>query len=154
MPTSDRFLYLLSFPICKMRRWMEPSQSCLRRNELIPVKHVSWAWLIVCKGLVSWAWLIVSKGLVSWAWLIVSKGFGGGHCFLFIWLCQVLAMAHGIFDLHCSMQTVSHMESSPLTRDQTQPPALGARRPSHWTTREVPNPSVLGSHSPSVVLDQ
>ena len=142
MPTSDRFLYLLSFPICKMRRWMEPSQSCLRRNELIPVKHVSWAWLIVCKG------------LVSWAWLIVSKGFGGGHCFLFIWLCQVLAMAHGIFDLHCSMQTVSHMESSPLTRDQTQPPALGARRPSHWTTREVPNPSVLGSHSPSVVLDQ
>ena len=29
---------------------MEPSQSCLRRNELIPVKHVSWAWLIVSKG--------------------------------------------------------------------------------------------------------
>ena len=141
MPTSDRFLYLLSFPICKMRRWMEPSQSCLRRNELIPVKHVSWAWLIVSKGLVSWAWLIVSKG-----W--------GGHCFLFIWLCQVLAMARGIFDLRCSMQTVSRMGSSPPTRDQTQPPTLGARRPSHWTTREAPNPSVLGSHSPSAVLDQ
>ena len=57
---------------------MKPSQSRLRRNELIPMKHV------------------------SWAWLIVSEGFGG-HCFLFIWLCQVLAVIHGIFDLHCSM---------------------------------------------------
>ena len=57
---------------------MKPSQSRLRRNELIPMKHV------------------------SWAWLIVSEGFGG-HCFLFIWLCQVLVVTHGIFDLHCSM---------------------------------------------------
>ena len=30
-----------------------------------------------------------------------------------------------------------HVESSVLTRDQTQAPALGAWILSHWTTREV-----------------
>ena len=29
---------------------MKPSQSRLRRNELIPTKHVSWAWLIASEG--------------------------------------------------------------------------------------------------------
>ena len=29
------------------------------------------------------------------------------YFYLFIWLCQVLTAARGIFDLHCSMQDLS-----------------------------------------------
>ena len=40
---------------------------------------------------------------------------------LFIWLCQVLAVAHGI-DLRSPL---FRMESNPLTRGQTQAPCIG-----------------------------
>ena len=56
------------------------------------------------------------------------------NIYLFIWLCRVLAAAHGIFHLHFSPWYLSlwlsgsylwHVESSSPTRDQTQSPYLG-----------------------------
>ena len=53
--------------------------------------------------------------------------------YLHIWLHQVLAAAHGIFDFHCRMwDLVPRPESKPRLL------ALGTHSLSHWTTREVP----------------
>ena len=55
--------------------------------------------------------------------------------YLFIWLCQVLVVAWGVFDLHCSTQDLQlqhassqlqHVESSSQTRDQIQAPCIGS----------------------------
>ena len=56
--------------------------------------------------------------------------------YVFIWLHWV----HRIFDLHCSMRTLSWgMWDLVLWPGvEPQPPALGAWSVSHWTTREVP----------------
>ena len=55
-------------------------------------------------------------------------------------MCQVLVAAHRIFDVHCSMWTLSwgiwDLVSSPGM--ETGPPALGAPSLNHWTTREFP----------------
>ena len=55
-------------------------------------------------------------------------------------LCQVFVVAHGIFS--CSMQALSGgmWDLVPLPGIKPEPPALGARSLSHWTTREVPAP--------------
>ena len=54
--------------------------------------------------------------------------------FIFIYLAVLsLAEAQGISDLRCGMWDLFH-----LTRDGSQPPALGVWSLSPWTTREVP----------------
>ena len=62
------------------------------------------------------------------------------HFYFFIWLHQVLVVAHRIF--HCDMQTlIWHVGSSSLKCGiEPRTPALGAWSLSHWTTREVPLP--------------
>ena len=61
--------------------------------------------------------------------------------YLFIWLCQVLVVALGVLDLHCSTCNffflLHNVGSSSLKGEQTGPPALGAQSLSHWTTWEV-----------------
>ena len=52
---------------------------------------------------------------------------------LLIWLCQVLAIAHGIFDLSCGM-----WDLVPWSGMEPGAPALGELCLKHWTTREVP----------------
>ena len=58
------------------------------------------------------------------------------YCFLkkylFICLCQVLVAAYRIFS--CGI-----WDLVPRLGIEPKPPALGARSPNHWTTREVPN---------------
>ena len=56
----------------------------------------------------------------------------------FIYL-AVFDLSHSTQDLQSSLGPVG---SSSLTRNRTQPPALGAQSPSHWTTRQVPPLSV------------
>ena len=59
-------------------------------------------------------------------------------------------------DLQWHLNSASqHMGSSSLTRDQTEPPALEAWSPSHWTTREVA-PSLCMTSLPTCThgLDQ
>ena len=48
------------------------------------------------------------------------------NIYLFIWLCQVLLAACGIFN--CSLLTLScsHVGSSSLTQDQTWAPCIGS----------------------------
>ena len=55
-------------------------------------------------------------------------------------MCQVLVLAHGIFNLHCSMQDLwsQHVGSRFLTGDQTGSPCMRAWSLSRWTTKEVP----------------
>lgn len=45
----------------------------------------------------------------------------------FTWLCQVLLVACGIFNLHCGMRNLQfwHVVYSSLTRDQNQTPCIG-----------------------------
>ena len=50
---------------------------------------------------------------------------------LFVWLCWVLVVAHGVFS--CSM-----WGPVPWPEIESGPPELGARSLSHWTTMEVP----------------
>ena len=66
----------------------------------------------------------------------------------FIWLCQALVGAHGIFDLLCGMQDIftcgvqNHSwgmwDLVPWPGIEPRPPELGAPSLSHWTTSEVP----------------
>ena len=55
--------------------------------------------------------------------------------YLFIWLCQVLVEAFGIFS--CVL-----WDPIPRPGTESRPPALGAQSLSHWTTRQVPPLSV------------
>ena len=63
--------------------------------------------------------------------------------YLLIWLCWILVAAHGIFS--CSMWTLScgMWGLVPWPGIKPGPPALGAQRCSHWTTREIPIVPVL-----------
>ena len=56
--------------------------------------------------------------------------------FFFIWLCQVLAVAYGLFDLHCSM-----WDLVPRQGIKPGPPTLRVQYLNHWTTREDPFPA-------------
>ena len=58
----------------------------------------------------------------------------------FIWLLQVLVVACGIFDLHCSMQAFSSSlwDPAPWSRIELGPPALGTWSLSHCPTKKVP----------------
>ena len=60
--------------------------------------------------------------------------------FFFFLLGRVLVAAHGIFDLRCSMQTLScgMWDLVPRPGIKPGPPALGMWSLSHWTIREVP----------------
>ena len=62
--------------------------------------------------------------------------------YLFIWLHWVLVVAHGIFDRHCSMGTLSCgiWDQVPWQGLNLGPQALGAWSLSRWTTREVSRP--------------
>ena len=51
---------------------------------------------------------------------------------LLIWLCQVLVVAHGIFNLCWGIRDLA-----PQPGVKPRPHALGAWNLSHWTTREV-----------------
>ena len=55
----------------------------------------------------------------------------------------------GTWDLQSSLQ---HVGSSSLTRNQTSVPPLGVWSLNHWTTREVPSPSVSLHCLPSMCL--
>ena len=71
--------------------------------------------------------------------------------FLLVWLCLVLAVALGIFDLRCSMQDLwlQHRDSSTcgiwdlVPWPGIEPCALGAQGLSHCTTMEVPHSPLL-----------
>ena len=54
----------------------------------------------------------------------------GEVCLVFIWLCRVLVAALGTF-------SCGTWDPVPWPRMEPGPPALGGRRLSHWTTREV-----------------
>ena len=64
-----------------------------------------------------------------------SESFGPWWSYLFICLCQVLIVAHGIFCLCCGM-----WDLVPWPGIKLRPPALRAQSLSHWTTRKVPGP--------------
>ena len=57
---------------------------------------------------------------------------------LLIWLCQVLAVARGIFNLCWGIRDLA-----PQAGIKSGPHALGAWNLSHWTTREVTLPFVF-----------
>ena len=74
--------------------------------------------------------------------------------YLFIWLYWFLVVALGIFDLWSSLQHAESLLSMQTlscgTWDlvlwpgiESRPPALGAQSLNHWTTREVPQSSVI-----------
>ena len=67
--------------------------------------------------------------------------------YLFIWLRWVSVVAHGIFDLHCGMQTLScgMWELVPQPGIEPRSLALGAWSLTHWTTREALH-SILSSY--------
>ena len=62
------------------------------------------------------------------------------HSFIY-WLCQVLAVALRIFNLHCSIQnhffSCSMWDLVPSTGIEPGPPALGVWSLSHWTIKDV-----------------
>ena len=67
---------------------------------------------------------------------------------IFIWLLQVLVVAHGIIDLPCGMWTLccglwihscDTWDLVPWPGIEPGPPALGVWSLSHWTTREIPS---------------
>ena len=57
---------------------------------------------------------------------------------LFTWLCQVAVVAHKTFSFGTWPLSCGMWDQVPWRGIQPGPPALGARRASHWTTREVP----------------
>ena len=67
--------------------------------------------------------------------------------YLFIWLRWVSVLAHGIFNLHCGMQTLScgMWELVPQPGTEPRSLALGAWSLTHWTTREALH-SILSSY--------
>ena len=71
---------------------------------------------------------------------IESFFFSFFNIYLFIWLCQVLAAACGIFDLHwgfsCGMWDIVPWPG--IEHAPTLTPTLGVQSLSHWTTRQVP----------------
>ena len=60
--------------------------------------------------------------------------------FVIVWLCWVLVAVCEIFDLHCSMRTLSFgiWVLVPWSGSKPGPLALGVQSLSPWTTREVP----------------
>ena len=64
--------------------------------------------------------------------------------YLFIWLCQVLVVAPGIFEIlaACRIFSCEMWNQVPWWGMEPGPPALGVWGLSHWTTREVPQPTV------------
>ena len=79
--------------------------------------------------------LVLSRPLL---WIIHCDVFFNIYFYLFIWLCQVLVAAFGIFS--CSIQTLScsMWDLVPWPGIEPGPRALGVWNLSHWTTREVP----------------
>ena len=61
------------------------------------------------------------------------------YFYLFIWVCLILAVALGIFDLYCDMRTLScsMRDLVPRLGVEIGSLALGVQRLCHWTTREV-----------------
>ena len=71
---------------------------------------------------------------------IMDVSFFNIYFYLFSWLCQVLIVAHRIFDLRFSMWILSCglWDLFPWPGIEPRPPAIGALSLNHWTTREVP----------------
>ena len=62
------------------------------------------------------------------------------HVYLLIWLCQVLVIAHQIFDLFCRIFSCSMWDAVPRTGIEPRSPAFGVWSLNHWTIWEVPLP--------------
>ena len=62
------------------------------------------------------------------------------HVYLLIWLCQVLVIAHQIFDLFCRIFSCSMWDVVPRTGIEPRSPAFGVWSLNHWTIWEVPLP--------------
>ena len=78
---------------------------------------------------------------VTNSWWGVASSFFFFNIYLFIWLCQVLVVAHRIFS--CVIWTLSCVMWNlvPWPGTEPGPPALEMQSLSHWTTREVPRGS-------------
>ena len=63
------------------------------------------------------------------------------NIYLFIWLCQVLVVAQGIFVALCRIFSCGMWDLVPWPGMEPRPPALGVQ--SHWTTRGVPREYLL-----------
>ena len=66
------------------------------------------------------------------------------NIYLFIWLCWVLVVAHGIFIAACGISHCGMQDLVPWPGIKPEPPALGAQRLNRWTTREVPKMTLNG----------
>ena len=62
------------------------------------------------------------------------------HIYLLIWLCQVLVIAHQIFDLFCRIFSCSMWDVVPRKGIEPRSPAFGVWSLNHWTIWEVPLP--------------
>ena len=72
--------------------------------------------------------------------------------YLFIWLCQVLFIAHGLSS--CGTQALRGMwDLSSPTRDQTGISCIRRQILNHWTTRESPPSHLLLSESDMMVYE-
>ena len=72
--------------------------------------------------------------------------------YLFIWLCQVLFIAHGLSS--CGTQALCGMwDLSSPTRDQTGISCIRRQILNHWTTRESPPSHLLLSESDVMVYE-
>ena len=70
------------------------------------------------------------------------------YFYLFIWIYQILVAAFGIFDLHCSMTTLSCsiLDLVPLPGMEPRPPVLRTQSLSHWIPREIPQQMLNKNH--------
>ena len=66
------------------------------------------------------------------------------YLFIYLWLCRVLVVAHGIFVAACGLLSCGRRALSCGVQDlvpqpgiEPWPPALGAWSLTHWTTRKV-----------------
>ena len=96
---------------------------------------------LLCQNLVCierktnlWAviWGLINQANASSFFFFLKK-----QIYLYIWLCQILCVARGIFS--CGMQTLGCHTWDPVRRPVIKPgpPALGAQSLRQWTTREV-----------------
>jgi len=79
---------------------------------------------------------------MSYQYKIESVGkIGVFKNYLFMWLCWVLVMSHGIFS--CSSQTLGCGMWDPVPRPGLEPqaPCVGSLR--HWAAREVPRTGIF-----------
>ena len=120
-----------SFPV---DGWTRAIFGCLHHVEVLAIRDPESPW--------AWQFSLLEPGILQ-----LSELFGSWFVttcllnvclfliglFLFIWLCQVLVLEHGIFNLHCDM-----WDLVPWPGVEPRSPALGALSLSHWPPGESP----------------